>query len=233
MTIFRTPAAFVSYSTQDRLVGAQVKAMLEAHDIRCFLAHEDLEVSDEWKIRILDELKSCDVLVVLLSRAFRESAWGPQEVGVIVGRGNVPIIPLSIDGTIPFGFMSHVQSKLIPNSVVTEDLLIPPIARNLPHLLIPGMINRVAAARSFRGAEAVMKPLVPLFPMLNQEELDALVDASIENGQVWSAGDCRTDYLPKLIAQHKTRIKPEALRVLEYQVEHDTWFPAAAGTSAA
>jgi hypothetical protein len=218
------PKAFVSYSTIDKVVGGQVKSLLEGHGMDCFLAHEDLEISDEWKLRILDELRVCHVLVVLLSKSFRESQWGPQEVGVVVGRGSVPIIPLSIDGTIPFGFISHIQSKLIPSTGPTEELVIAPIRRNLPHLVLPGMIQDVAKAGNFRWAEVVMKRLVPLFPALNQDELDALVAASIDNGQVWSAADCRVDYLPKLIAMHRSRIRPEQLRALEYQVEHDRWY---------
>lgn len=220
----RVPSVFVSYSTKDRLVGAQVKALLEAHGTRCFLAHEDLEVSEEWKERILKELRGCDAFVALLSKAFRNSDWAPQEVGVIVGRGDVPIIPLSLDGTIPFGFMAHVQSGKLVDGDVTKADLIEPLMVKRPHLFIPGMIKEVADAGGFRHAEAVMKPLVPLFEHLNQEELDALVEASIENGQVWDAAKCRTDFLPKLIEMHRERIEPKRLRALEYQIEKGSWF---------
>ena len=223
-----TPLAFVSYSTVDRAIGGEVKALLEEYGLRCFLTHEDLEVSDEWAARILEELRRCDVLVVLLSKAFRESAWGPQEIGVVVGRGGVPIVPLSIDETIPFGFLSHIQSRRLVDGAVTHELLIAPMLRNFPRLILPGMVKDVVEAGSFRGAEAALKPLVPWFDALSQEELDSLVAGAIANGQVWLAGRCRCDYLPKLIATQRARITPEALRALEYQVEHEAWYQAAA-----
>ena len=67
--------AFVSYSNKDRKVGAQAKAVLGEFGIDGFLAHEDLEISEEWKERILDELRRCDLFVPLLSTNFVKSEW--------------------------------------------------------------------------------------------------------------------------------------------------------------
>lgn len=220
----RVPTVFISYSTKDKLIGAQVKALLESYGVRCFLAHQDLRISEEWKVSILAELQRCDAFVALLSKAFRRSDWAPQEVGVIVGRGDVPILPLSVDGTTPFGFMAHVQSGKLRDRQVRKRDLIMPLRKMHPHLLIPGMIKQVAAAGTYRGAETVLKPLVPLFKRLDQVELDALVEASITNSQVWSARDCRTIYLPKLVKLHGSRMKPKRRRALEYQIQHDTWY---------
>jgi hypothetical protein len=217
-------SVFVSYSTKDKLIGAQVKSLLEAYGVRCFLAHQDLRISEQWKACILAELQRCDAFVALLSKAFRSSDWAPQEVGVIVARGDVPILPLSVDGTIPFGFIAHVQSGKLRNREVRKRDLITPLRKLHPHLVIPGMIKQVAAAGTYRGAEAVLKPLVPLFRHLDQVELDALVEAAIKNSQVWSARDCRTNYLPKLIKLHGERMRPKRRRVLEYQLKHDTWY---------
>jgi hypothetical protein len=224
-----TIKAFISYSTRDKLYGAQIKRILEAYAIECFLAHEDLEVSEEWKSRIFEELQRCDIFIPLLSRAFHESDWAPQEVGVVIARQEVAIIPLSIDGTIPFGFISHVQSKRISDEGVTENLIIAPLVRKYPHAVIPGMIQKVSRAGSYRGAEAAMKPLVTLYPILDDDELDALVKASIDNDQVWSASLCNRDYLPKLIEVNKHRIDKEKLKALEYQVENNEWYQGKRG----
>lgn len=218
------PSVFVSYSTRDKLVGAKVKELLESHGTRCFLAHEDLEVSEEWRERILAELRGCNAFVALLSKAFRSSNWAPQEVGVIVGRGDIPIIPLSLDETIPFGFMAHVQGAKLVNGEVTTADLIDPLMKKQPHLFIPGMVNGVADAGSYRQAEAALKLLVPLFEHLDKGELDALVDAAIKNSQVWSAAKCRTEYLPELIELRRDEIEPKRRRELEYQIEKNTWF---------
>jgi len=217
-------SAFISYSTKDKIYGAQVKKIFEEYGVECFLAHEDLEVSEEWKMRILEELQKCSIFVPLLSKVFRGSDWAPQEIGVIAGRKDVAIIPLSIDGTMPFGFISHLQGKRIPAEGITQDLVFPPLTKKHPHMIIPAMIRKVAAAGGYRIAETAMKSLVPLFSVLNDEELDQLVTASIKNDQVWSASLCREEYLPELIEMHRIRIESKKLTALEYQVKNNHWY---------
>ena len=83
--------------------------------MEAFLAHDDLGVSDEWRERILEELRRCTLFVPLLSKHFLESKWAPQEAGFIVSRlDEVVIAPLSIDDTVSFGFFSHLHSPRIP-----------------------------------------------------------------------------------------------------------------------
>jgi len=102
--------AFISYSYLDRHHARQTKRVLEDVGVAAFLAHEDLKVSEEWKNRIIEELKICHLFIPLLSKNFRRSKWAPQEVGFIVSRPEVRIAPLSIDETTPFGFIEHLQS---------------------------------------------------------------------------------------------------------------------------
>ena len=57
---------FISYFTEEKHFGAKVKSILERYGVRSFLAHEDLEVSEKWRKRILEELCICDVFIPLL-----------------------------------------------------------------------------------------------------------------------------------------------------------------------
>ena len=59
--------AFISYAHADRKYGAQAKNVLAEIGIEAFLAHDDLHVSDEWRARIIEELRRCDLFVPLLS----------------------------------------------------------------------------------------------------------------------------------------------------------------------
>ncbi|PKB59369.1 MAG: hypothetical protein BZY83_02175 [SAR202 cluster bacterium Casp-Chloro-G2] len=77
--------AFVSYSNVDRIIGAQVKDVLEYVGIDTFLAHDHLQVSEEWRTRILEELSQCDIFVPLFSRHFLESHCAQQEAGFEAG----------------------------------------------------------------------------------------------------------------------------------------------------
>ncbi len=219
-------SAFISYSHADREYGCQAKRVLAEVNIEAFLAHDDLDVSDEWRERILEELRRCDLFVALLSANFLSSEWAPQEAGFIISRPEVAIAPLSIDGTIPFGFLSHLQSRRIPKEGITRELLVEPLARKFPRKILPGLIRIAGDAGSFRAAEALMRPLVPFFPIFTPEEAQALAEASVKNGQIWSATLCHREYLPQLIRHQGGNINPKTLRALRYQVENDRRYNA-------
>ncbi len=217
--------AFISYSTKDKVTAGAVKHTLASAGFDCFLAHDDLQVSEEWRQRILEELGRCQVFFALLSANFLESPWGAQEIGIVVGRGDVPIVPLSLDSTLPFGFISHIQGKPLPQGGIDVGAVLEPLARKYPRLAIPILIRRVREASSFRGSEAALLPLVALYGRLTDEELYDLADAAINNGQVWDASLCRTEYLPELIDVAGERMRPEQHRALSHQLLHSEWYP--------
>ena len=217
--------AFISYSTKDKVTAGAVKHALSSAGFDCFLAHDDLQVSEQWRERILEELSRCQVFFALLSANFVASPWGAQEIGIIVGRGDVPIVPLSLDSTLPFGFISHIQGKPLPEGGIDVGAVLEPLARKYPRLAIPILIRRVRDASSFRGAEAALQPLVALYDRLTDEELYDLADAAINNGQVWDASLCRTDYLPEMIEVAGKRLRPEQHRALSHQLLHNEWYP--------
>ena len=216
--------AFISYSTIDKHIAGQIKAILDEHRVESFLAHEDINVSVAWKDRIVEELTDSKIVIPLLSASFKESEWAPQEIGFAFSRGNALFIPLSIDGTMPFGFISHIQGKRIPDAGVSRDLLIDPIMERFPHGIIPGLIERLADAKSFRGAEKLMQPLVSYFSQFDEAEINAFAAASIGNGQIWDAGECRQNYLPQFLDLHRTKLDNDKRDALEYQVEHGQWY---------
>ncbi len=74
------------------------------------MAHEHIQVSEEWRLRILKELTVCDIFICILSQAYLASPWCVQESGISAIRDGMTIIPLSLDGTIPPGFISNIQA---------------------------------------------------------------------------------------------------------------------------
>src|SRR2546421_13004860 len=94
--------AFMSYQTADREVAARVAGLLTPFDIAAFMAHEHIEVSNEWRQTILKELAEADLFIPILSTRYFDSIWCKQESGIAAFR-KLTIIPLSIDGTIPKG----------------------------------------------------------------------------------------------------------------------------------
>ena len=230
MSGFEPPrlAAFISHSHVDRKFAGQAKAVLGRAGIDAFVAHDDLRTSEEWQRRILEELRRCQLFVPLLSKSFLKSLWALQEVGFIASRPTVKTAPLSIDETIPFGFLSHLQSGRISSDGVTPQLLVEPLARHFPRQVIPYLIRRVGEAGSFRSAEAKMRPLGPLFGLFTMEEAQALAEAAVGNGQVWSAQECRDEFLPEFIRVQGSNLQDETLRALRYQIEKDDWYRSSA-----
>ena len=213
---------FISYSTADRVQAGAVRDYLSTIGVDCFLAHDDLGVSEEWKQRILEELQRMDVFIALLSTSFKGSDWAPQELGFAVARPEVPVIPLSLDGTMPFGFISHLQGKRI-SEPLTDSLFIGPLQRRYPRQLTPALIERLSGARTFRGAEALMEPLRPMFKDFTAGEIDQFAEACIRNSQIWDAGLCAAQYIPEFIQLHRHRMRAARLRVLQHQIEKREW----------
>ena len=214
---------FLSYSNTDRKLAAAVKAYVADLGVDCFMAHDDLGISDDWKQRIIEELQRMEVFIPLLSKAFKSSDWAPQELGFAVARADVPIIPLSTDGTFPFGFIRHLQGKPLTEPI-TDALFIAPLHRRYPRHLMPVLIARMATARTFRSAEALMEPLRPTFKDFAPSEIDAFVEACIPNGEIWDASLCATEYIPEFIALHREKIRAERLKALEYQIDKRRWY---------
>ena len=117
--------AFLSYQTADKASAGRVKAALAKVKISSFLAHEDIAVSEEWRSKILEELAKIDLFICLLSKHYLESAWCVQESGIAVFRPGVAIVPLSLDGTTPPAFMSHLQSVKVKPDDISLDTLLP------------------------------------------------------------------------------------------------------------
>jgi len=212
-----TLRGFISYSTTDRHRASTVKEHLAGLGVECFMAHDDLGVSDEWKKRIVEELQRMDVFVALFSQAFKASDWASQELGFAVARPEVAIIPLSLDDTVPYGFIGDLQSKRLVEPL-SDGLFLGPLHRRYPRQVTAALIRRMAGASSYRGAEALMEPLRAFYKDFTPVEVDLFVDACISNGQIWDAALCAAEYLPEFIALHRTRIRAARLHVLEYQI---------------
>jgi TIR domain-containing protein len=216
--------AFISYSSKDKKYGAAVRAALDKVNLESFLAHDDLRVSEEWKARILVELKQCKIFVPLLSKAFKSSAWCGQETGFVLERGKVLIIPLSIDGTVPYGFISHLQCHRIPSTGVDPQIFLDAVGRKWPTVVIEVLLKPVAKAGSFRHAEELIKPLVPYFERFSKDQATRFAHMAVDNGQIWDAYLCREKYLPQFLKLNKKKIPPSLSKALKYQIETQTWY---------
>lgn len=110
------PKLFLSYSTVDRLVAGRIASELrKCFACEVFLAHEDIEVSEHWRARILKELKDCDAILALVTPNFRPSKWTDQEVGNVVGQGKKVVPIFSVEPL--HGFLEMFQGIRLSESI--------------------------------------------------------------------------------------------------------------------
>lgn len=210
---------FISYSTKDKLIGAKIKKILENYGIESFLAHNDIQVSQVWRERILKEIHEADVFIPVLSENFKESDWCSQEAGIACYR-KILFIPLTLDDTTPYGFMNIRNGKKINAYRIPPDLIIKPILEKFPEIkLLTLLINYLENCRNFRDCEAAMNRLEPYFDQLNPEQINEIIDISIRNDQVWNANRCANRYLPKFIKIYRDQIDENKLKKLLNLIE--------------
>jgi hypothetical protein len=206
--------AFLSYQTADKAVAGKIQSLLRDLGISSFLAHEDIAVSEEWRLTILEEIEKTDLFIPILSANYYGSDWCQQESGIAAFR-KTTVIPLSIDGTTPKGFLSHIQSRRIdPNAVRHADLF-PGLAKRDVAFVIDAIINMVAESGSFRSAEANFQLILPHLPRASETQVVRLLESARKNGQVYDAALCARDYLPPLIKSHGHLLDTKTREFLE------------------
>lgn len=99
---------FVTHLAAHREIAHELKEALSSYGICCFVAHDDIEPTQEWQSEIETALSTCDALVTLLHPNFHSSNWTDQEIGFAMGRG-IPVFSISF-GQDPYGFIGRFQA---------------------------------------------------------------------------------------------------------------------------
>jgi hypothetical protein len=190
---------FISYSVKDKEIAGKVKNILSKFNISAFLAHEDIEVSEEWEKRILEEIKTSSIFICLLSENFIHSDYCIQETGIAAIIKNMHVIPLSIDGSIPIGFIKKYQSTKVNAETLGIFDLLPALLKNESGIGISISLELFEYIRGYRNAEVLTNIFLPHLSKLNQKEIKRLVNACKNNDQIYDASGCATSFLPQLM----------------------------------
>ena len=192
---------FISYSNIDKEIAHQVSEKLKEWSLIVFLAHEDIEVSEEWKNVILENLYNCDVFIPMITENFKTSDWTSQEIGIVLGRReNILIVPLKKDNYIPYGFISNFQAKDI-NTARVELEIIKKIENKYPKSLIKELLNYLYKSRSYRDAEFRLDFVLQCIgETLNKDVLNKILKVALknENNQILYAAKCKEWLLEQL-----------------------------------
>lgn len=203
---------FISYSVKDKEFAGKIKNILNYVGLESFLAHEDIDVSHEWADKILEEINQSSIFICLLSSNFLDSEYCLQETGIAASRHGVCIIPLSLDGSIPPGFLKKIQSsKIDPEHPKIEDLL-PAFIKYDKKLANRVLIETIKSASNYRSAESYCQLIKPILDELSDNEAAVLLEACEENGQVYDAVGCAQTFFPLLRQKFKHLIGAETDR---------------------
>jgi len=101
---------FISYSSEDKKGAGLLKAYFESYcGFDCFLAHEDISISQKWEEQIIKALSQTDIFIPLISNSSFYSSYVNQEIGFALACKK-PIFPLKLSQINPFGFISRLQA---------------------------------------------------------------------------------------------------------------------------
>jgi len=194
---------FLSHKSSLKQETARLKESYARCGVAAFVAHENIEPTQEWQWEIERALFSMDAMVALLSKDYHDSNWTDQEVGVAIGRG-VPLIAVRL-GMDPYGLMGKGQglggcSWDNPDSIAIKVFQL--LYKRLPDKsrLFECALSAYAASENFNDSTWKVEHLLSIFANLTSDQTDRVVGAYRTNGQnrrSWKG----TDQLQRLLEQ--------------------------------
>ena len=105
------PYIFVSHSSRDRDMTRPVIEALQQH-INLWVDWTQIEPGERWARELQDGVDNCQGLLVLMSRAARESEWVEREVLYAVGNHKPVFIGMIEDVPLPLYLVSRQYSRI-------------------------------------------------------------------------------------------------------------------------
>ena len=219
---------FVSYSTLDKQIAGSVKETLANAGFTVFLAHEDIMPSSEWVEVILDNLNSSDIFIPLITTNFKESDWTAQEAGFALSKGTL-IIPVSIDGRMPFGFISRFQALKIDSMYIARDAkqIVDTIlerAQTLPfkYRLVNSIIAKFSASDGW-GQAGDLAILLEKLIEPDVEQINKIFESAAANYEIYKSFRARSS-IERLYEKYEDKISEPVKEKL--REEFPSLFPA-------
>jgi len=210
---------FISHLSTKKSIAHSVADQLALFGASAFVAHDDIEPSDEWAREIQSALRSCDAMVAVMSDGFHDSIWCDQEIGAAIGR-MVPLVSLYYESP-PKGFAGLIQGievtgkKTLP--VVSQIM-----SRLVKHPSTAGSASRalsvaMRSSTSWRQSNEISKILAGV-TRLDSTSARNLQEALEHNGEVSGSFEA-----PKVIPEILERFgyPRDAKTEQEPAIDHD------------
>lgn len=92
----KSPFAFISYSSYNYAAALEIKHLLAANDISCWMAPESIAPGSDYSEKIPEAIEHCSVFILALSKESQESVWVPKELDLALTFRKT-VIPFHID----------------------------------------------------------------------------------------------------------------------------------------
>jgi hypothetical protein len=100
---------FLSHASEDRVMAAKIKEELEKNGFNIFVAHDDIPGTEEWREKILSELKVSEIFIALRTKNYSKKSFTEQECGFALAMGK-RILSLCVSSSpSEMGFCSAFQ----------------------------------------------------------------------------------------------------------------------------
>jgi hypothetical protein len=195
----------------------KIKKKLSKFDIDVFLAHEDIEGGEDWKIELVSEIKNSEIIIALLSKNYHHANFTDQELGMSLAYEK-KIIPISIDGTIPYGFIEQYQSTKCDPEITDKDI------RKLLSLIMNFsstgkdflnlLITKLSNAESYEDATFWGRKLLS-YSKFTHEQINDIAQAYIKNNQIHGSFMAAPNVL-YILKNNQKRIKPEFKKHIKF-----------------
>ena len=192
---------FISHKSEDRDKARDLKGKLQKFSVTSFVAHEDVDPTEEWENVILEALSTMDILVALLTEDASRSHWVNQEIGYAFGR-NKPVVSVGM-GADPQGFNARHQALSGQGREIehiADELFSLMFEKDRLGLKEPAKDSFIAAIRnanSFIDAASLSK-FLPKIDSLTPTQIEKLLDSYNRNYQASGSYDFRPDLLQRL-----------------------------------
>lgn len=185
---------FISHASKDNVNFDNIKKSLDNIGFDYFIAEEDIELSEEWEIEILNQLNESNIIIPILSKNFKESNYCDLELGIALQKNSL-VIPLTVDTTHSYGFVKN-ESKDINDSInvrIPKAILKKHTSQMISHLI--SRLNDLNIPWDYDLCNLYLKIMESYFDKFDDTQVFQFVNAVISNNQLH--GDLGKSYLKK------------------------------------
>lgn len=177
---------FISHADEDRELAGKLKTALSSYMLDGFVAHDDLSGGEDWRKALIDEIGKCDIFLILLTQHYHKANFTDHEAGIAICLDK-PILPISLDGTVPYGLIDRYQSlkgvKGLTKSVIQN------IASRIYDLVskddaVNRLISLFPKVWTFDQANRLADLLYEYRDELSKEQVNKIIDAFFSNSQL-------------------------------------------------